>query len=125
MQYGLTPYCTLRCSLAEPVGKLTDDERAAILLHGPWPQPMPPDPSNRVSGKPGAIALGRRLFFDPRLSKDNQRACASCHDPSKAFADGRPRSLGIGGVVVDQSLIWPLRLTPQEQADLVAFLETL
>ena len=49
---------------AEPSVTFTADERAAILAHGPWPPPMPPDPSNRVSGKPEAIALGRRLFFD-------------------------------------------------------------
>jgi cytochrome c peroxidase len=90
---------------AESLLPFTDDERAAILLHGPWPQPMPPDPSNRVSGKPEAIALGRQLFFDTRLSKDGGRACASCHDPAKAFTDGRPRSIGIGGVLVDRNAI--------------------
>jgi cytochrome c peroxidase len=66
---------------------------------------MPPDPSNRVSGNPGAIALGRGLFFDKRLAADGQRSCATCHDPAKAFADGRPRSLGIGGAVVDRNAI--------------------
>jgi cytochrome c peroxidase len=81
----------------------TDAERAAILAHGPWPQPMPADPSNRASGKPEAIALGRRLFFDTRLSRDRQRSCATCHDPAKAFADGRPRSLGV--VPVDRNAI--------------------
>ena len=81
----------------------TPEERAAILLHGPWPQPMPPDPSNRVSGNLGAIALGRKLFFDKRLSGDRQRSCATCHDPAMAFADGRPRS--IGGVRVDRNSI--------------------
>jgi cytochrome c peroxidase len=90
---------------ADTAPTLTADERAAILLHGPWPPPMAPDPSNRVSGNPAAIALGRRLFFDPRLSTDGQRSCASCHDPAKAFADGRPRSLGIGGAAVDRNAI--------------------
>jgi cytochrome c peroxidase len=84
---------------------LTDGERAAILLHGPWPLPMPPDPSNRVSGRPAAIALGRLMFFDTRLSKDGGRSCASCHDPAKAFADGRARSIGVGGVAVDRNAI--------------------
>ena len=72
----------------------TPEERAAILSHGPWPKPMPPDASNRVSGVPAAIALGRQLFFDRRLSRDGQRSCASCHDPARSFADGRDRSLG-------------------------------
>jgi cytochrome c peroxidase len=72
----------------------TAEERAATLSHGPWPPHMPPDPSNRVSGMPAAIALGRRLFFDQRLSSDQTRSCATCHDPAKSFADGRDRSQG-------------------------------
>jgi len=32
--------------------------------------------------------LGRVLFFDPALSSNNERACASCHNPQKAFSDG-------------------------------------
>jgi cytochrome c peroxidase len=90
---------------ADTVLPFTAGERAAILLHGPWPQQMAPDPSNRVSGRPEAIALGRQLFFDARLSKDGLRSCASCHDPAKAFADGRPRSIGIGGMAVDRNAI--------------------
>ena len=34
------------------------------------------------------ITLGKLLFYDPILSKNNQRACASCHHPEKAFTDG-------------------------------------
>ncbi len=33
-------------------------------------------------------ALGKRLFFDPRLSGDAAIACATCHQPDKAFTDG-------------------------------------
>ncbi len=43
------------------------------------------------------IDLGRYLFFDPLLSVDGKQACASCHDPDKGFADGRPRSIGKDG----------------------------
>ncbi len=32
--------------------------------------------------------VGERLFADKRLSQGNQRSCASCHDPKRAFADG-------------------------------------
>jgi cytochrome c peroxidase len=81
----------------------TPEECAAILLHGPWPQPMPPDPSNHVSGSPGAIALGGKLFLDKRLSGDGRRSCATCHDPAKAFTDSRPRSIGV--VRVDRNSI--------------------
>jgi len=39
-------------------------------------------------------ALGRTLFFDPRLSGSEQIACASCHDPDLGWADGRTTSFG-------------------------------
>jgi len=72
----------------------TEAERAAILAHGPWPPLATRDPSNRVSGNAQAIALGRKLFLDKRLSRERNRACATCHDPARSFSDGRPRSLG-------------------------------
>jgi cytochrome c peroxidase len=43
------------------------------------------------------IDLGRYLFFDPALSANGSVACASCHNPDKGFADGRPRSKGLDG----------------------------
>jgi cytochrome c peroxidase len=46
---------------------------------------------------PGRIALGRRLFFDRRLSRDETLSCASCHEPQRAFTDGRAVAQGIGG----------------------------
>jgi cytochrome c peroxidase len=46
---------------------------------------------------PEKIALGQRLFFDGRLSADGTVACATCHDPARAFTDGRPVSIGIHG----------------------------
>lgn len=42
------------------------------------------------------IALGRALFFDPRLSATGEMACASCHDPDLHWADGRTTSFGLG-----------------------------
>ena len=46
---------------------------------------------------PAKIELGRRLFFDRRLSRDGTVSCASCHDPQKAFADGRRVPTGVYG----------------------------
>jgi cytochrome c peroxidase len=46
------------------------------------------------------IDLGRYLFFDPVLSANGKVACASCHNPDKGFADGRPRSIGIDGTEI-------------------------
>jgi cytochrome c peroxidase len=43
------------------------------------------------------VALGRRLFFEPRLSVTGRESCASCHDPALAFSDGRPVAIGALG----------------------------
>jgi len=48
---------------------------------------------------PEKIALGQKLFFDGRLSADGTVACASCHDPGRAFTDGKSTSIGIQGRV--------------------------
>lgn len=48
---------------------------------------------------PAKIALGQRLFFDTRLSADGTIACSTCHDPARAFTDGKPLSIGIAGRV--------------------------
>ena len=47
--------------------------------------------------KPEKIALGEKLFFDGRLSVDGTVACSTCHDPARAFTDGRPVSIGVNG----------------------------
>ncbi len=75
-----------------------DTERRHILAMGPWPPPAQRDASNRVEARPAAVALGRRLFFDPALSRDGRLSCASCHLPAKAFQDGQPtaRARGAG-----------------------------
>ena len=41
------------------------------------------------------IQIGRFLFFDRRLSVNNTRSCATCHNPQFAFTDGYKRSLGV------------------------------
>lgn len=43
------------------------------------------------------VELGRKLYFDPRLSASGDISCATCHDPDKGFSDGRPVSIGIAG----------------------------
>ena len=77
-----------------PALDFTAGEKRRILRHGPWPPALASDPSNRVSGKPAAIAFGRALFFDPRLSISGTVSCASCHAPDRAWTDGLPQSRG-------------------------------
>ena len=44
------------------------------------------------------IALGKQLYFDPRLSQDNTISCASCHDPQKGWSNGAAVATGVGGL---------------------------
>ena len=44
---------------------------------------------------PAKVALGRMLFFDSLLSEDRSLACATCHNPGRAFTDGQPVSVGV------------------------------
>ncbi len=54
--------------------------------------------------RPERVALGRRLFFDPVLSRDRSLACAGCHDPERAFTDGRALCVGVSGRVGTRSV---------------------
>jgi cytochrome c peroxidase len=46
---------------------------------------------------PERIELGRRLFFERRLSRDRTVSCSTCHDPERAYSDGRAVAVGIVG----------------------------
>ncbi len=80
---------------------------------------------------PDRITLGRKLYFDVRLSKDGTVACATCHDVSRGFTDRRPVSEGIKdqlgqrsaptalNAALFQSMFWDGRApTLEEQAKL-------
>jgi cytochrome c peroxidase len=73
-------------------------EELAVLssMHISQVAPAPSDPSNAVDGQPDAIALGKQLFFDKRLSSNGAVSCASCHDPAQGFQDGLPQGRGVG-----------------------------
>ncbi len=87
-----------------PVSDNGPDEPISALT---VPAPRGPAPSDpRRYDDPAWVALGARLFQDKALSSAGTRACTSCHDPAKGYADGlrRPRSLDPQGP--------PLRHTP-------------
>lgn len=46
---------------------------------------------------PEGIELGRRLFFDRSLSRDRTVSCSTCHDPERAYSDGRAVPVGVFG----------------------------
>jgi cytochrome c peroxidase len=101
----VTPWLTvafvaLLATPAHPAAPLDLDDAdiRRLAAHGPWPLATPPDPSNAVSGHPAAVALGHRLFFEPRLSGNGRIACATCHVPAQGWTDGRARARGLADV---------------------------
>ncbi|MCW3466307.1 cytochrome-c peroxidase [Chitinophaga nivalis] len=69
---------------------------AAILSVPAGFPALPATPDNPLS--PDGIALGRQLFYDTRLSGNNQLSCATCHRPELAFSDGEALSrAGVSG----------------------------
>jgi cytochrome c peroxidase len=86
-------------------GELVADADGAALMSLPWTAllaiplgldlylPVPED--NPLTTE--KIEQGRRLFFDRRLSRDGSISCSSCHDPERAFSDGRAIAVGAFG----------------------------
>jgi cytochrome c peroxidase len=73
-------------------------------------------PTDNITTYEG-VALGRKLFYDKRLSSDKTVSCASCHKQELAFTDGRAKSIGVNNAEVPVSamslvnLTWNSRLT--------------
>lgn len=103
---------------------------ACVVAHAGSPLGLPELPAS-TSSRTAAdkVALGRKLFFDSRLSADGSISCATCHDPEKAFADGKRLAEGITGrastrnapsllnAAFNTSLFWDgRRQTLEEQA---------
>lgn len=72
----------------------TPAELAAIYRHSPLGAP-PADPTDAYADSAGAARLGQFLFFDRRLSANGKVSCATCHEPARAFTDGRKLARGI------------------------------
>ena len=70
---------------------------------------------SRIDAK--AAALGHRLFYDRRLSRDQSVSCQSCHLDDKGGADGRARSIGANGKVggINAPTVWNSALNFKQQ----------
>ena len=64
---------------------------------GPLPAPVPISTGNVRHA--AQIELGKQLFFDGRLSRNNQVSCAYCHIPGSGFSDPHPTSLGVDDLI--------------------------
>lgn len=60
---------------------------------------IPADNPMTVEG----VALGRKLFYEKKLSGDNSQSCGACHSPAAAFSDPEQFSTGIDGVQGDRN----------------------
>ena len=65
-----------------------------------FPVPLVPAGNPMSTAK---VELGRRLFYDSRLSRNGSQSCASCHRQEVAFSDGRAVSIGSTGDVTPRS----------------------
>jgi cytochrome c peroxidase len=59
-----------------------------------FPQPAVPAANPMTAAK---VELGRHLFYDSRLSRQEKQSCATCHRQELAFTDGRARPIGVTG----------------------------
>lgn len=101
--------CRQRIAVSAPQIDMQCLRRVYALPIGEWPAPTvddgavwqelaplpdtPPVPADNPQ-TPEKVALGKKLFEDPRLSRSGQIACASCHDRQLGWGDGRSVSFG-------------------------------
>jgi cytochrome c peroxidase len=88
---------SVRASALPPDPKTPQEALARVYDSAPFRRPAP-KPS------PELLALGRDLFFDPRLSRDGTLSCARCHDPRIGWSDGRKRGSGMDGQTLPRAV---------------------
>lgn len=104
LEYRLLRALATGAGTSGPVSPPVEPRVDGLFLPHEWdllsrtqvPSDPPVDRSNASGQAPAAAALGRRLFFDPALSRSGELSCASCHQPEQALSDGRARALGAG-----------------------------
>jgi cytochrome c peroxidase len=87
------PFC---CHFLLAVAATLPNAILAQELSVPHGLLAPKTPENNPFSKEKA-ELGKQLYFDKRLSRDNTVSCASCHDPQKGWSNGEAVATGIGG----------------------------
>lgn len=96
--YEREDYRTRSKTLAERTGQAAD----LMAFHAAPPRGLPPVPTpagNPVTAE--KVALGRKLFFDRRLSRNDTISCAMCHVPEQGFANNElATAIGIEGRTV-------------------------
>lgn len=95
---GLIIGLTISCdsdTIVDPPEEIIQDTTPYELVYGALPSPeIPEDNTLTVEG----VKLGRMLFYEKMLSRDNSQSCASCHRQEHAFSDTTRFSIGIAGL---------------------------
>jgi cytochrome c peroxidase len=76
-----------------PQAAATPAVQGPYVWHLPAGVPQPVVPADNPMSE-AKVQLGRRLFYDTRLSGNQTYACATCHEQRRAFTDGRARAIG-------------------------------
>ena len=87
---------TTRTGFATAIVGPTQQDLAALKERFRRPEDVPHPKANPAT--PEKVALGKALFFDPRLSRSGSVSCATCHNPSLGWSDGLSRAVGFGMV---------------------------
>jgi len=68
-----------------------------------WLMPDAPPYPEGNEPTPARVELGKKLFFDPRLSGDGNMSCATCHSPLFGWSDGLPTAKGVKSMVLGRA----------------------
>jgi cytochrome c peroxidase len=88
-------------SVLDHQGQTVVLEAGHASLQG-WKLPAVPFPEGNEPTAP-RVDLGKKLFFDPRLSGDGNMSCASCHNPLFGWSDALPTAKGFKGLVLGRA----------------------
>ncbi len=111
--FSVVCLAALQCVLAPSLAAQAADTEAVWrqMFQRPHAPPAPAD--NPLT--PGTVALGAKLFADPRLSGAGRHSCASCHQPERAFTDGRRQARALTGAPLRRNTpaLWNLAWSRQ------------
>jgi cytochrome c peroxidase len=82
------------CSSSASPAAAPAESPFAWRLPAGFPLPLTPPDNLQTTAK---FVLGRKLFYDRRLSANGTQSCGDCHQQSHAFSDGRPTAIGSTG----------------------------
>lgn len=74
-----------------------DNTGISQTLFNQYAQTYQPFNSKTTKPNKNLIALGKKIFFDIRLSSNGKMACGTCHIPEKSFSDNNPTAIGNDG----------------------------